>query len=223
MNLFENNGAAFSICKKHRLYLWRIWNPKEPLLMFIGLNPSTANGDTDDPTIRKITAICKHNGYGGFYMTNLFTFISTDPNQLDMVLGNHETSDDILKNIRGKCQSVVCAWGNFKVIGRDEQVKKMFPKALALKINANGSPKHPLYCKNESNFVNYDYIYDLYYQHDYYEHDKGEYPSILHIHENWNFIDYNTGSSEGYASYQTLNTITGKITEQPGSTRPLEL
>jgi hypothetical protein len=156
MDMFENNGARFSQCGKHRLYLWRIWDESKPLIMFIGLNPSTANADNDDPTIRKIKAISKHNGYGGVYMTNLFTYISTDPAKLDMVLGNHQTSNEILLNIRSKCGHVCMAWGNFKVLGRDEQVKQMFPQAMALKINANGSPKHPLYCKNESTFVNYD-------------------------------------------------------------------
>lgn len=155
-NLFENNGAKFTICGKHRLYLWRIWDESKPLLMVIGLNPSTANADTDDPTIRKVKAIAKHNGYGGVYMTNLFTYISTDPNQLDMVLGNHQTSDDILQRIRKLCDHVCMAWGNFDVYKRDDEVKKMFPQALALKTNKNGSPKHPLYCKNESSFVNYD-------------------------------------------------------------------
>jgi hypothetical protein len=158
IDMFENNGAKFTKCGKHRLYLWRIWDERKPLLMFIGLNPSKANAETDDPTIKRIKSICQHNGYGGFYMTNLFTYISTDPNQLDMVLGNHQTSNDILINISGKCQSVVCAWGNFKVMGRDTEVKKMFPQALALHINANGSPKHPLYCKKDSTFVNYDFI-----------------------------------------------------------------
>jgi hypothetical protein len=158
MSLFgsENSGARFSKCGKHRLYLWRIWDDSKPKLMFIGLNPSTANAETDDPTIRKVKAIANHNGYGGVYMTNLFTYISTDPNKLDMVVGNHQTSDEILQNIRKRCDAVVCAWGNFNVYKRDDEVKKMFPQALALHINNNGSPKHPLYCKNESTFVNYD-------------------------------------------------------------------
>lgn len=154
----QNNGAKFTECGKHRLYLWRIWDDNKPKIMFIGLNPSTANADYDDPTIRKVKAIADYNGYGGVYMTNLFTYISTDPDKLDMVLGNHQTSNEILNHVRSKCDSVVCAWGNFKVMGRDDEVKKMFPHALALHINANGSPKHPLYCKNNSSFVNYDTI-----------------------------------------------------------------
>lgn len=158
MNLFEENGAMFSDCGKHREYLWRIWDTEKPKIMFIGLNPSTANADTDDPTIRKITAICKYNEYGGFYMLNLFTFISTDPKKLNIKSGNIARANENLLTIADFCESIVMAWGNFNVFGRDIEVRRLFPKALALKVNKNGSPKHPLYCKNESCFVNYDLI-----------------------------------------------------------------
>jgi len=158
MNLFESNGAMFSDCGRHREYLWRIWDKSKPKLMFIGLNPSTANADSDDPTIRKITSICKHNGFGGFYMLNLFTFISTDPKLLNVKNGNIDRANENLLVISDFCESIVMAWGNFSVMGRDDEVKKLFPKALALKVNKNGSPKHPLYCKNESTFVNYDTV-----------------------------------------------------------------
>jgi hypothetical protein len=155
-NLFENSGAWFSRDQKHRLYLWRIWDDTKPFLMVIGLNPSTANADSDDPTIRKLKAIAKHNGFGGFYMTNLFTFISTDPKKLDIINGNHETADQVLNDIRKLAETVLIAWGNFDVMGRDQEVLRMFPNAVALKTNKNGNPKHPLYCKNDSRFVNYD-------------------------------------------------------------------
>lgn len=73
MNLFEDNGASFSECGKHRLYLWRIWDDSKPKLMFIGLNPSTANANNDDPTISKIKAIANYNGYGGATFNALHT------------------------------------------------------------------------------------------------------------------------------------------------------
>ena len=143
--LNENNGAKFSKCSEHRFYLWRIWDESKPKIMVIGLNPSIANENIDDNTIKRVKKISFNLGYGGFYMTNLFTFISTDPSRLDMALGNHESSDEILKYVASKCDKIVFAWGNFKVMGRDNEIKKMFPNAYALKININGSPRHPLY------------------------------------------------------------------------------
>jgi hypothetical protein len=45
--------AEFSACRKNRYALWRVWNEADPLVMFIGLNPSVADETADDPTIRR--------------------------------------------------------------------------------------------------------------------------------------------------------------------------
>ena len=142
------NGAMFSECGKHRIALWRIWDERNPLVMFIGLNPSTANESNDDPTIRKVTKIANNLGFGGVYMMNLFTFISTDPTKLNIAEGNLSIADNWLFMIGNKCEKVVFAWGAFEVHGRDKEVRAMFPRRYALHINKNGSPKHPLYCKD---------------------------------------------------------------------------
>jgi hypothetical protein len=147
--------AAFSKDRKHRYWLYRIWDESLPLIMFIGLNPSTANETEPDNTIKRVTSIAKHNGYGGFYMCNLFTYISTDPEKLNIEQGNDEHSDLALRCVRAFCEHVCFAWGNFKTFGRDKEIEAMFNKAVALKINQNGSPKHPLYCRVDSEFVNF--------------------------------------------------------------------
>ncbi len=156
-NLFENNGAKFSDCGKHRLLLWRLWDDKKPFLMFIGLNPSTANAESDDNTIRKIKAIATSNGFGGVYMTNLFTFISTDPKKLNITDGNHPDADFYLCTTANNAEKVICAWGNFEVLGRDKEVRSLLfdERLYALHINKNGSPKHPLYCKNDSPIIDF--------------------------------------------------------------------
>lgn len=151
----ENNGAKFSDCGKHRLLLWRIWDDTLPCVMFIGLNPSTANATDDDPTIRRVKSIAKAQKFGGVYMANLFTYISTDPKQLNIKDGNHANADSILKETAYSCGQIVAAWGNFKVMGRDQQVKEMIPYLSALTINKNGSPKHPLYCRTDTQLVDY--------------------------------------------------------------------
>ena len=56
-DLFDDNGADFSPDRKHRYSLWRIWDRSKPLVMFIGLNPSTANESDNDPTIRSVCRI----------------------------------------------------------------------------------------------------------------------------------------------------------------------
>lgn len=151
----DKNGALFSECGKHRLSLWRIWDNHKPLIMFIGLNPSTADAENDDPTIRRVKGMAKEWGYGGVYMMNLFTFISTDPDKLNILEGNLSESDIWLLCIGRICERIVFAWGNFQVHGRDKEVKAMFSERWALHINKNGSPKHPLYCRKDSKLINY--------------------------------------------------------------------
>lgn len=152
-----NNGAMFSDSRNYRYALWRIWDESKPLVMFIGLNPSTANETKADATITKVVKISKYNGYGGFYMMNCFPYVSTDPNDLyDCTHTIH--NENMLKEIAAKCKDVVFAWGNFEVVrklGVDYILFRIFPNAKALYINKNGSPKHPLYCKDETKFINF--------------------------------------------------------------------
>jgi hypothetical protein len=154
MDLFGNdNGAIFSDDRKYRYAIWRIWDKEKPLVMFIGLNPSKANESESDNTITKVKKIASHNGFGGFYMMNCWAYISTDPKLLMHSPLSDEWNNNMLTAISAKCKEVVFAWGNFKIIrdkGRDLELIKMFPNAKALHINNNGSPKHPLYCKDET-------------------------------------------------------------------------
>ncbi len=77
-----NKGAIISTCGQYRYQLWRIWNEDKPLVLFVCLNPSTADARQDDPTIRRLTGFAYQLGYGGFYLGNLFAFRSTYPSDL---------------------------------------------------------------------------------------------------------------------------------------------
>lgn len=152
-------GAEFSECRKYRYALWRIWDKTKPLVMFIGLNPSTANETDNDPTIKSVGRISKHNGFGGFYMMNCFAFVSTNPADLQLE-NNNEVNDFWLNKIAAECKTIVFAWGNFDVVkttGRYWEIKQMFgDEAMVLANNKNGSPKHPLYCKSSTEFVKWN-------------------------------------------------------------------
>jgi len=158
--LFGNdNGADFSTCGKYRYSLWRIWDKSKPLVMFVGLNPSTANATSDDPTIRRVKSIAANLGYGGVYMMNCFPYISTDPTKLKFGYTDESQYRNYyqLQDIQEKCKDVIFAWGNFKEVTEDIQkvLRTYFPNAKALHINKNGSPKHPLYCKSDIQPVNF--------------------------------------------------------------------
>ena len=66
LNLNEPSGAVISDCGTHRYALWRVWDHSKGLVMFIMLNPSTANATEPDPTITR----CESNYYTDF-LSNL--------------------------------------------------------------------------------------------------------------------------------------------------------
>jgi hypothetical protein len=146
MNLFDNNqGAEFSQCGKYRYKLWRIWNPELPKVMCIGLNPSTANAMKPDPTITNLTTALKLLGYGGFYMMNLFAWISSKPAELLNCPDPIGENNGKLKEVESICDDVIVCWGNFKQAEfRIKEVLPNYPNAKCFGVNKNGTPMHPL-------------------------------------------------------------------------------
>lgn len=140
------SGARFSECRKYRYVLWRIWDFNLPRIMFIGLNPSTADETQNDPTIRRVVGFAKDWGYGGVYMCNLFGIVSTDPAELKTCDDPVKDNDSWLLQYSELSRDILFGWGNFKeATERAVMVSGWFPNALCLGKNANGTPKHPLY------------------------------------------------------------------------------
>lgn len=143
--------AEFSECRKYRYQLSRIWDEQLPRVMFIGLNPSTANEISNDRTVTTVERYAKGWGFGGVYMMNSFAYVSTDPKQL-VHNGDNTLNNEWLLKTASLCKLVVFAFGNFKILrttGRDKELLQMFPDAHALHINKNGSPHHPLYLPSD--------------------------------------------------------------------------
>lgn len=142
--LASGKGAEFSECGKYRYRLWRIWDESKPTAMCIGLNPSTANASKNDNTINILIRVLKSLGYGGFYMMNLFAWISSKPEDLltcdDPLNGN----DWHLAETSKKCDDIIFCWGNFKqATDRIKVVTDVFKTAKCFGFNANGTPWHP--------------------------------------------------------------------------------
>lgn len=151
----ENNGAMFSQDRKYRYALWRVWDKDKPLVMFIGLNPSTANEITNDPTVRRVCRFAQDWGFGGVYMMNLFDQVTSDPKELETskpppyTLLRFDHNDLWLNAIADKCQRIIFAWGSFEEAKeKGKEVANKFG-GYALGINKDGSPKHPLYVKKD--------------------------------------------------------------------------
>jgi hypothetical protein len=77
--------ATISACGRYRYALGRTWDDEHdsrPIFSIIMLNPSTADGTADDPTIRKCIHFAKQEGCGSLLVRNLFAWRATDPAEL---------------------------------------------------------------------------------------------------------------------------------------------
>ena len=141
------NTAQLSDCRTWRYALWRTWDESLPRVMFIGLNPSTADETHDDPTLVRCMGFARSWGFGGVCTANLFAFRATDP--ADMMAAADPVgpdNDEWLRRLAGEAGLVIAAWGNGGgFMGRSAQVRAWFPELHALKVNATGEPAHPLH------------------------------------------------------------------------------
>lgn len=149
-------GAIFSDCEKYRYRLWRIWDASKPKACFVMLNPSTATHEVLDPTVTRCKKRAETLGYGGLEIVNIFAIRSKDPSIL------YDTSDpvghDNFQAIEAAVKEsaiAICAWGshgkhmNIGPFIRDRLMQFFPAKFHYLKVNADGSPTHPLYLAYE--------------------------------------------------------------------------
>jgi len=139
-------SAWMSDCRAYRYSLWRRWGAG-PYAMFVGLNPSTADEMSDDPTIRRCIGFAKAWGYEALCMTNLFAYRATKP--ADM-LKQHDpigpSNDAHLQKLAAEAGVVVAAWGTHGTHkGRHLAVREMLPAMHYLRLTKDGHPGHPLY------------------------------------------------------------------------------
>ena len=155
-------NAYFSDCTKYRYWLLREWDVELPKIIFVGLNPSTADHINDDPTTRRCINFAIDYRYGGMYMLNLFALRSTDPKGLKLVTDPvGDINKETFYNIVNESQTVVCAWGTKgEFLHQDKNVLKWLNDSKAsikcLEITKNGHPKHPLYVAKNTELKNYE-------------------------------------------------------------------
>ncbi len=157
MGLLVNKNAIFSDCRKYRYALSRTWNGKKKTILFIGLNPSTADEKIDDPTIRRCIHYAQNWGYGSLLMVNLFAYRATLPSELKNVKNPIGNDNDLhILELSKKADLAVAAWGNEgTLLNRDKVVKKLIPNLMCLKINKSSQPTHPLYQKKDLKLIKY--------------------------------------------------------------------
>jgi hypothetical protein len=146
--------AVISDCGTYRYLLTRTWDGSLPHVGFIMLNPSTANADTDDPTIRRCIGFAKAWGYGGIAVRNLYALRSTDPKALRGHPDPHGPDNYRYVEAAADDHLTVCAWGaNADPIDSRGLIDALIgwggrPHHLGL--TKDGFPKRPLYLRADT-------------------------------------------------------------------------
>jgi hypothetical protein len=144
------SGAAFSEDRTYRYMLARAWDPNlSSCAAFVGLNPSTADENVDDATVRRLMGFARSWGYGALVLVNLFAFRATDPRAMRRASDPIGVDNDrhILK-YAGDASIVVACWGaHGSHLGRNAAVAKLLKDRpiFALRETKTGEPMHPLY------------------------------------------------------------------------------
>lgn len=142
-------GSAV-IIGDYRYELRRIWNKYLPLLVVCMLNPSTADAEVNDPTIKFLMAWADLQGYGGLLVVNENAFRSPSPQAMrleDDPRGPYNTRylDAAIRYAKETTGKALAAWGN----GCDGRRFTTLAEAhgvdlICLGMTNDGSPKHPM-------------------------------------------------------------------------------
>jgi hypothetical protein len=142
-------SAVISRCGNYRYELRRTWDESKHTVLFICLNPSTADHQQDDNTSRVCINFAKRWGYGGLIIANLFAYRATNPSRLKEVedpVGPR--NDRHLRKLVKEVPLTVCAWSNEGAyMNRDKSVLGLLDDPYCLTILKSGHPGHPLYKK----------------------------------------------------------------------------
>ena len=146
-----HSKANISDCGKYRYELHREWDKDKKKVLFIMLNPSTADHVEDDLTTRRCIKYAERWGYGGIMIGNIYAFRAKRPKDLKKWLNDpaipldrgYRTNRVHVEEMAQQADMIVCAWGcNHK--GIPDWVKEI-KNIHYLELCDDGiTPKHPL-------------------------------------------------------------------------------
>lgn len=156
-------GADFSPCGKYRYRMWRYWGSGKTVL-WIMLNPSSADSQSLDPTTRRCRDYSTRWGFDGMMVCNLFALVSTDPKAMlahPEPVGPDNMSVVVREATSNRCGLVVAAWGSLGYhMNQDRAVwDAMAVNGVGLQClgtTAGGFPRHPLYVRKDQPRVRYE-------------------------------------------------------------------
>lgn len=157
--------ASFSEDRRYRFTLYRRWTElgqgpvRHQEILFICLNPSTADEAYNDPTVWRCVNFARDWGYRGVWIGNLFALRATDPSELYEAYEPVGMANDlVLRQMAQRCSKVVYAWGNHgQLLNRGRQVVDMIGSGWCFGVNKSGEPKHPLYQPRNAKLIHYNF------------------------------------------------------------------
>jgi hypothetical protein len=147
----HDTGAIFDRTRKYRYKLWRSWDESLPQVAFLMLNPSKADAEKNDQTIRTCIGMATRFGFGSLEVVNLFAYCATYPEELRAAKNPiGKLNDRYIVDAVSKSGSVILAWGNHGDIrSRADEVLKLLAedqsKLVCLGLTKSSHPRHPLY------------------------------------------------------------------------------
>lgn len=148
-------GALISKCGRYRFTLSRFWRAG-PHVLFLGINPSTADAQADDPTVRRWIHFAAAWGYAGFVAVNAIPLRSASPadarawsagegwdaaaaDQNSKILGEEAASAE---------RAVVCFgnvdWAQGEISSALQRIEPHHPDLYCFGVTASGAPIHPM-------------------------------------------------------------------------------
>lgn len=145
-----------------RFWLSRKWGAEDaPFALWLGTNPSTAEANVDDPTIRREIGFTRRAGLTSYVKMNVIPYRATNPKALlgaGLQLGCGENPAHIRRVVEsGEAALIVAAWGALPKPLRgfvDCVTTVLAGRPLwCLGTTADGSPRHPLYVRGNALLV----------------------------------------------------------------------
>lgn len=153
-------GAVISPCSRYRYQLARSWPGTGGTVCFVMLNPSTADANLDDPTIRRCIGFVQRLGGAKLLVVNLYAYRSTDPKMLaEQQDPEGEDNQHWIDLAVRDSQTVIAGWGVLKpplpqsIRRRIERLRARADKIWCLGKTKDGHPRHPLYVKADQPLV----------------------------------------------------------------------
>lgn len=143
----QRSEAFYSTCGGYRYGLRRVWREGADEVLFVMLNPSTADETRNDPTIERCQRRAEAMGFGGLRIANLFAYRATHPRDLKAAPAPVGPGNDaLLRDWARGAALTVAGWGvHGGLLNRGPEVAGWLGPASHLGLTRDGHPRHPLY------------------------------------------------------------------------------